>query len=258
VKLTFLGHAAATLQFGEHEVLVDPFLTGNPKAAVSADALSPQTIVLTHAHADHVGDALPIAERCGATIVSSVEIVGKLQRDRGSEGRSAADDSRSSRGDAAGTANPQELGIAKFLGANSGGRVAMPFGALRFTPAWHSSSFADGTYGGMPMGVVFEFGDLRVYHAGDTALFGDMALIGRHGLDLALLPIGGHFTMGPEEALEAVRLLRPRHVVPIHYGTFDVIEQDALAFREAVAALPEADVGGAVVHPLAPGEALEL
>ena len=243
MKLTFLGHAATALQFGAHEVLVDPFLTGNPKAALSADALSPHTIVLTHAHADHVGDALPIAERCGATIVSSVEIVAKLQRDRGS---------RSSRGDAAGTAK------AKFLGANSGGRVAMPFGALRFTPAWHSSSFADGTYGGMPMGVVFEFDDLRVYHAGDTALFGDMALIGRHGLDLALLPIGGHFTMDPEEALEAVRLLRPRHVVPIHYGTFDLIEQDALAFRDAVAALPEAEVGGAVVHPLAPGEALEL
>jgi len=254
VKLTFLGHAAITLQFGAHEVLVDPFLTGNPKAAVSADALAPQTIVLTHAHADHVGDALPIAERCGATIVSSVEIVGKLQRDR---------DSRSSRGGAAGTASSQELGRAKllgakFLGANSGGRVAMPFGALRFTPAWHSSGFVDGSYGGMPMGVVFEFGDLRIYHAGDTALFGDMALIGRHGLDLALLPIGGHFTMDPDEALEAVRLLRPRHVVPIHYGTFDLIEQDALAFRDAVAALPEADVGGAVVHPLAPGEALEL
>jgi L-ascorbate metabolism protein UlaG (beta-lactamase superfamily) len=249
VKLTFLGHAATALQFGAHEVLVDPFLTGNPKAAVSADALSPQTIVLTHAHADHVGDALPIAERCGATIVSSVEIVGKLQRDRGS---------RRSRGEAAGTASAPELGNARFLGANSGGRVAMPFGALRFTPAWHSSGFADGTYGGMPMGVVFEFDGLRIYHAGDTALFGDMALIGRHGLDLALLPIGGHFTMDPDEALEAVRLLRPRHVVPIHYGTFDLIEQDAFAFRDAIAALPEADVGGAVVHPLAPGEALEL
>ena len=249
MKLTFLGHAAAALQIGSHEVLVDPFLSGNPKAAVAADALSPQTIVITHAHADHVGDALAIAERCGATIVSAVEIVGKLQRDR---------DGRSSHGTAAGTARSDELGHAKFIGANLGGRVAMPFGALRFTPAWHSSSFADGTYGGMPMGVLFEFGGLRVYHAGDTALFGDMALIGRHGLDLALLPIGGHYTMGPEDALEAVRLLRPRHVVPVHYGTFGLIEQDPLAFRDAVAALSEVDGGGAVVHPLAPGEALEL
>ncbi len=237
MKLTFLGHAAAALQIGSHEVLVDPFLTGNPKAAAVADALAPQTIVITHAHADHVGDALAIAERCGATIVSAVEIVGKLQRDR---------DDRGSRGGA------------KFLGANLGGRVVMPFGALRFTPAWHSSSFADGSYGGMPMGVLFEFGGLRVYHAGDTALFGDMALIGRHGLDLALLPIGGHYTMGPDDALEAIRLLRPRHVVPIHYGTFGLIEQDPLAFRDAVAALSEAERGGAVVHPLAPGEALEL
>jgi L-ascorbate metabolism protein UlaG (beta-lactamase superfamily) len=247
VKLTFLGHSAAALQIGSHEVLVDPFLTGNPKAAVAAAALSPQTIVITHAHADHVGDALAIAERCGATIVSAVEIVGKLQRDR------SGSPTRGSSGDGS-----DELGHAKFIGANLGGRVAMPFGALRFTPAWHSSSFADGTYGGMPMGVLFEFDGLRVYHAGDTALFGDMALIGRHGLDLALLPIGGHYTMGPEDALEAVRLLRPRHVVPIHYGTFGLIEQDPLAFRDAVAALSEVDGGGAVVHPLAPGEALDL
>ena len=98
--------------------------------------------------------------------------------------------------------------------------MAIPVGAVTFTAAWHSSGFADGGYGGLAMGVVLEFGGRRVYHAGDTALFGDMALIGRGGLDVALLPIGGHFTMGPADALEAVKLLRPRHVVPIHYGTF--------------------------------------
>jgi len=231
MKLTFLGHAAVALRAGPHEILIDPFLTGNPKAAVAAEALAPGTIVITHAHGDHVGDAVAIARRAGSRIVSSVEIVGKLQRD-GAEG-------------------------VDFLGANIGGRVAMPFGALRFTPAWHSSSFPDGTYGGMPMGVVVEVGGWRIYHAGDTGLFSDMALVGRRGLDVALLPIGGHFTMDPEEALEAVRLLRPRHVVPIHYGTFGLIEQDAVAFRDAVDALG-AETGGAVVHPLAPGEALEL
>jgi L-ascorbate metabolism protein UlaG (beta-lactamase superfamily) len=228
MKLTYLGHAAVTLRHGEHDVLIDPFLTGNPKAAVAADSLNPQTIVITHAHADHVGDAVAIARRCGARIVSAVEIVAKLARDDGA-------------------------GI-EFLGANIGGRVAMPFGSLRFTPAWHSSGFADGSYGGMPMGVIVEIGDVRVYHAGDTGLFGDMALIGRHGLDAALLPIGGHFTMDPPEALEAVRLLRPRHVVPVHYGTFPPIEQDAGAFADAVASL----ASGTVAHPLAPGEDLEL
>jgi len=231
MKVTFLGHAAVSLRLGAHEVLIDPYLTGNPKAAAAPGSLSPQTIVITHAHADHVGDAVAIARRCGARIVSAVELVAKLERDGGD-------------------------GV-DFLGANIGGRVAMPFGALRFTPAWHSSGFADGSYGGMPMGVIVEIGDRRVYHAGDTGLFGDMALIGRHGLDLALLPIGGHFTMDPGEALEAVRLLRPRHVVPVHYGTFPVIEQDARAFTDAVASLGD-EGGGAVAHPLAPGEALEL
>jgi L-ascorbate metabolism protein UlaG (beta-lactamase superfamily) len=231
MKLTYLGHAAVSLRHGAHDVLIDPFLTGNPKAAVSAGSLNPQTIVITHAHADHVGDAVAIARRCGARIVSAVEIVAKLARDDGA-------------------------GI-EFLGANIGGRVGMPFGALRFTPAWHSSGFADGSYGGMPMGVIVEIGDVRIYHAGDTGLFGDMALIGRHGLDVALLPIGGHFTMDPPEALEAVRLLRPRHVVPIHYGTFPPIEQDPRAFADAVAALSD-ETGGTVAHPLAPGEDLEL
>jgi L-ascorbate metabolism protein UlaG (beta-lactamase superfamily) len=231
MKLTFLGHAAVSLRHGPHEILIDPFLTGNPKAAATAESQSPDTIVITHAHGDHVGDAVAIARRAGARIVSSVEIVGKLQRDGGD-------------------------GV-DFVGANIGGRVAMPFGGLRFTPAWHSSSFPDGTYGGMPMGVVLEVGALRVYHAGDTGLFSDMALIGRRGLDVALLPIGGHFTMDPDEALEAARLLRPRHLIPIHYGTFGLIEQDAFAFRDAVAGLG-AEAGGAVVHPLAPGEALEL
>jgi L-ascorbate metabolism protein UlaG (beta-lactamase superfamily) len=187
MKLTFLGHAAVSLRLGAHEVLIDPYLTGNPKAA-ARPARCPAD------DRDHPRPRRPRGRRGGhraalrRRIVSAVEIVAKLGRDGGD-------------------------GV-DFLGANIGGRVAMPFGALRFTPAWHSSGFADGSYGGMPMGVIVEIGDRRVYHAGDTGLFGDMALIGRHGLDVALLPIGGHFTMDPGEALEAVRLLRPRHVIP--------------------------------------------
>ncbi len=224
MKLTFLGHAAILLEHAGGRVLVDPFLTGNPKAAVAADAVEADVIVLTHAHADHVGDTVAIAKRTGAVVVSNVEIAGRLARE----------------------------GI-ETIGANTGGRVALPVGAVTFTAAWHSSSFDDGGYGGLAMGAVFEIGGRRVYHAGDTALFGDMALIARGGLDLALLPIGDHFTMGPADAVEAVKLLRPRHVVPIHYGTFPPIEQDAGAFRDAVQAATDS-----VAHALAPGEAIEF
>jgi L-ascorbate metabolism protein UlaG (beta-lactamase superfamily) len=232
VAVTLYGHAAVGIDHGEARVLIDPFITGNPAARVPPEALNPRTIVITHAHADHVGDALAIAERSGATIVSSVEIVRHLGR---LEGANAV----------------------AFIGANIGGRVETPTGPLRFTPAWHSSGFADGTYGGMPMGVVFEIGGLRIYHAGDTGLFGDMALIGEGGLDLALLPIGGHYTMGPQEALRAIRMLRPRQVVPIHYDTFPLIAQDAPAFAAAVHADAERN-GGAQVRLLRPGEQLLL
>lgn len=224
MKLTFLGHSAILLEHAGGRVLVDPFLTGNPKAAVAADAVEADVIVLTHAHGDHVGDSVAIAKRTGAVVVSNVEIARRLARE----------------------------GI-ETIGANTGGRVALPLGAVTFTAAWHSSSFDDGGYGGLAMGAVFEIGGRRVYHAGDTALFGDMELIARGGLDLALLPIGDHFTMGPADAVEAVKLLRPSRVVPIHYGTFPPIVQDAGAFRDAVQAATDA-----VVHPLAPGEVIEF
>lgn len=224
MKLTYLGHSAVALTDGDHHVLVDPFLSHNPRAAVRADAVAADTIVLTHAHGDHLGDTVAIAHRTGATVVSNAEIAARLGRD----------------------------GVTA-VGANTGGRVPLPFGAVTFTQAWHSSSFPDGAYGGLAMGAVLEIGGLRIYHAGDTALFSDMALIGRLGLDVALVPIGDHYTMGPADALEAVELLRPKHVVPIHYGTFPMIEQDPRAFRDAVQAATDA-----TVHPLAPGEAIEL
>jgi L-ascorbate metabolism protein UlaG (beta-lactamase superfamily) len=224
VRATFLGHAAVALAHGGQTILIDPFLTHNPRAAVAAEAVAADAIVITHAHADHVGDAAAIAARSGAPIVSSVEIVARLAQ-----------------GGVAG------------IGANIGGRVALPFASLRFTPAWHSSSFSDGAYGGMPMGVVIEWAGKRVYHAGDTGLFGDMALIGRRGLDLAFVPIGGHYTMDPEEALEAVALLRPAWVVPIHHGTFPLIAQDVAAFAAAVEA-----AGASRVAALEPGGFVDL
>ncbi len=205
MQLHYIGHSAVELSGSFGSLLIDPFITGNPVASAEPEALNPSHIILTHAHGDHIGDTESIARRCGAVVVSSFEIVNYFSA-RGIAGH----------------------------GMNPGGGHQFPFGHVKFTPAWHSSSFPDGTYGGMPMGVVLELDGLRLYHAGDTALFGDMALIGRAGLDLALLPIGDNYTMGPDDALEAVRLLKPKRLVPIHYNTFDLIRQDAAAFKRRV------------------------
>ncbi len=223
MQLTYLGHSAVRVTLGGHEILIDPFLSGSGVAPVAPTEVSPSHIVLTHAHGDHVGDTEAIAKRVGSTVVSSFEIANYFGA----------------------------LGVQGHP-MNPGGGFDFPFGRLTFTPAWHSSSFPDGTYGGMPMGVVVAAGGKRLYHAGDTALFSDMQLIGRHGLDVALLPIGDNFTMGPDDALEAVKLLKPGRVVPIHYNTFDVIKQDAAAFKRRVEAETDSEC-----LALVPGEGFE-
>lgn len=205
MNFTYYGHSTFQLETKGQSILIDPFISGNPHTDVDPTTLSPNYIILTHAHGDHVGDTEVIAKGSGATIVSSFEIANYF----------AAKDLSSH-------------------GMNPGGSYAFEFGTVKFTPAWHSSSFPDGTYGGMPMGVIIESGGKRAYHAGDTALFSDMSLIGRGGLDIAFLPIGSNFTMGPEDALEAAKLLKAKHVIPIHYDTFDLIKQDAEAFKRAV------------------------
>lgn len=218
MTLTFLGHAGVRLHGADGDVLIDPFLTGNPVAVTDPSTLHPSHVILTHAHGDHVGDTVAIAKRSGATVVGAVEVVNALATD-GVQG----------------------------VGMNVGGTLALPFGSLTFTPAWHSSSFSDGRYGGLAMGVVVRFGGITVFHAGDTALFSDLALLRRHAVDVALLPIGDHFTMGPDDALEAVRLLRPRVVVPVHYDTFPPIRQDGAAFAARVRA--ETDAAAVVLRP---------
>lgn len=224
MRLTYLGHSSVLCETDDHTLLIDPFISGNPLASVAADELSPDYIFITHAHGDHVGDAVSIAKRSGAKVIAIVEICRTLSRE----------------------------GVDTH-GMNIGGFYSFPFGRLKLTPAWHSSSFDDGRYGGMPTGLVLEVDGKRVYHAGDTSLFGDMKLIGALGLDLAFLPIGGNFTMDPEEALEAAKLLGAKRIVPIHYNTFDVIRQDPLAFRDRLAA---ADAGECL--PLDPGGTVEL
>ncbi|MEX2542474.1 MAG: metal-dependent hydrolase [Trueperaceae bacterium] len=224
MRLTYLGHSAVLIETSGHRLLIDPFLTGNDRASASAEELTADYILLSHAHGDHVGDTESIARRSGSTVVATVEICNHLAK--------------------------QGLNV---FGMNIGGSHEFPFGRVKLTPAWHSSSFGDGTYGGMPSGMVIEAGGKRIYHAGDTALFGDMELIGAGGLDLAFLPIGGNFTMDPQDAAQAAALLSASRVVPIHYDTFEVIRQDPHEFRRAVEAV---DAGECLI--MEPGRTVEL
>lgn len=224
MQLHFLGHSGFHIHGDSCNILIDPFLSGNPTATQTAEDFSPTHIVLTHGHGDHYGDCESIAQRSGATIISSFEIINYVA-------------ARNLKG------HPM----------NPGGSFVFPFGRLRFTPAWHSNSLPDGSYGGMPMGVILEIEGKRIYHAGDTALFGDMALIGQRSIDVAIVPIGDNFTMGPEDALEAIKLIKPKQVIPVHYNTFDLIKQDATAFRDSVAAQTSSEC---IV--LEPGAMLEL
>jgi L-ascorbate metabolism protein UlaG (beta-lactamase superfamily) len=209
---------------GGATLLTDPFLTGNPLAAVTADEVSADYILVSHAHGDHLGDAVPIAKRTGATIIANFEIAAYC----GNEGVNA---------------HPLHIG---------GGRD-FPFGRVKLTIAHHGSSFPDGSYGGNPAGFLLTLEGKKIYHACDTGLFYDMKLIGEEGIDLAMLPIGDNFTMGPEDALKAVKFIEPKIVVPIHYDTFEVIEQDPHAFARMV----EAETSARCMV-LKPGDSLTL
>jgi L-ascorbate metabolism protein UlaG (beta-lactamase superfamily) len=204
--LTYHGHATWGLETKGARILIDPFFTGNPQTKAAAGDVSANFIILTHAHGDHYGDTVAIAKRTGATVISNFEIVSYCQKQ--------------------GVANSHALHI--------GGGYTFPFGRVKLTVAHHGSSFPDGTYGGNPSGVVLEIEGKRLYNAGDTALFSDMSLIGEGGLDVALLPIGDNFTMGPDDAAHAAKLLRARTVIPQHYNTWPVIVQDPEAFKRRV------------------------
>jgi L-ascorbate metabolism protein UlaG (beta-lactamase superfamily) len=206
-RVCWLGHACVLVESDGKRLLMDPFLTGNPAAAVKAEDVKADFILVSHGHGDHVGDAVAIAKRTGATVVANYEI---------SEWFKAQ-------------------GVNNVHGQQHGGGHRFSFGRLKLTLAFHGSVLPDGTYGGNPCGFHLFLNDgAKIYNAADTGLFGDMRLIGEEGVDLAILPIGDNYTMGPEDALRAVRFLQPKKVLPIHYNTWEVIAQDANAWAQRV------------------------
>jgi L-ascorbate metabolism protein UlaG (beta-lactamase superfamily) len=208
VKITWLSHSCFTIESGGHRLLVDPFLNDNDKAPVKADAVQADFILLTHGHFDHVADAAAVAKRTGAKVIANYEVSEWI--------------------------NKQGVAQGNTVPMNPGGAVKQPFGRVKLTIAHHSSSMPDGSYGGVACGILLELPEARLYFAGDTALFLDMKLIGVGGLDLAVLPIGDRFTMGPEDSVEAVKLLNPRRVAPCHYNTWPEIAQDPHAWAASV------------------------
>jgi L-ascorbate metabolism protein UlaG (beta-lactamase superfamily) len=225
VDIRFLGHACFELTDGDTRVLIDPFLTGNPKAAASADELEPTHIFLTHGHGDHYGDIQDIAKRTGAQVVAIVEIAGELE----------------------------EAGVENVSNPNMGGTVEFDDVWVRLVPAWHTSTTPSGT-ASVPSGLVVGLGGKVVYHLGDTALFSDLRLVGeRDPVDVALMGIGGHFTMDRHDAVTAAGLVGATTVIPCHYDTFPPVETDSQAFKADV----EANTSSKV-ELLAPGETYSL
>ncbi len=224
MQIRYLGHSAFAIEHEGRTVLIDPFLTGNPKAAASADEVAADVIFLTHGHSDHLGDTVAIAKRTGAPVVAIVELAGELAE----EGVQTHD-------------------------PNIGGTVDLDWVSVRLTPAWHTSTTPKGTVN-TPAGLVIEIGGKRIYHLGDTALFSDLALPARRGhIDLAIVPIGGHYTMDRFDAVVAAELVKADQIIPCHYNTFPPIETQEEAFKRDVE-----QAGYAQVVVLDPGQVHEL
>ncbi len=227
MRLTYFGHSCFRLEAADLRFVCDPYLKDNPHGRVDPARVPCDFVLCSHAHEDHIADALTLAQLHGATIVAPYELAEHFGA----------------------------LG-AKTLDLMPGGGVNFPWGRIQMTPAMHSSALelpgGQNVGMGVPCGYLLRVGGKSVYHAGDTALFGDMALIGRVGLDLALVPIGDRYTMGPTDAVEALNFLRPKLAVPMHYDTMEKIRQNPHAFAASALA------AGHTVRVMGAGETIEL
>ncbi|AIY05062.1 metal-dependent hydrolase [Planococcus sp. PAMC 21323] len=226
MHVSYHGHSVVKIKTGEFTILIDPFINGNELTDLTVANEKPDVILLTHAHNDHVGDTVELAKKNNAQVIAVFELANYLAT----------------------------LGV-NAVGMGLGGAHKFDFGVVKFTKAFHSSSFTteegEVVYGGMPAGILFTAEGKTIYHAGDTEVFGDMKMLGeRNDIDVAFVPIGDHFTMGPEDAAYAVELLNPKIVVPIHYNTFPPIKQDPEHFKSLVK--------DAQVNILQPGESVDM
>ena len=215
LTITFLGHSGFIFDDGKHRLVVDPFLTGNELAKHDPKQIDCQTLALTHGHEDHFGDTMTILKNTGAQLIAANEICNYVA------------------GQGHQNVNP----------GNPGGKIETDFGYIAFTQAFHSSSYA-GQYMGLPCGLVIQMDGVTMYHCGDTALFGDMKLIGEiYDPQIAMIPVGDRFTMGPELATRAAEMIQPQVAIPIHYKTFGLLRQDIKGFEPSAVKVREMQPG---------------